>query len=534
MLEPRRPLPGEKALEVGTTVGSYGFRRYTATAGVGAEKSSLLVQYTRQRYDGYRAQSAIDRDVLLLSSEFRPSEKRTVSANLLYSNLYYELPGGLTLEQYEQDPRQARGGQFGSEAQNASLDLEGVNVGLKQEYRFNERFRNTTALYGLHKFKDNPFNTDYERNTSQEFGGRTSFAYDAQLGSVGATFTAGGEFQRGFEAARTYDNNAGTPGGLRTDDEVIAKAGFVFAQAEFELPAGFIATAALSLNDTRYDITRLQQASSGDYKYKKDFEAVLSPRVALLKQLSDQVTVHASVSSGFSPPTEEEILTSDGQLNEGLEAEKGTNYEAGVRGFMLADKLSFDVVGFYFRLKETIVSRQDVSSVAVFRNVGSTDQKGVETSIGYTLLDEPAQPLSLLKVWGSYTYSHFRFDEYQQGETDLSGNELTGVAPHAATAGLDLSTRFGAYLNLTANYVDDIPLNDANTVYADSHVVAGARLGLKRQLGNSLGLEVFGGVDNLTDEKYSLGNDLNAFGGRYFQPAPARNYYGGIRLKYAL
>lgn len=531
LLEPQRPVPGSHTLEVGATIGDYGLRRYAATAGVATENSSILVQYTRQKYDGYREQSAMDRDVLLLSSEFKPSDKRTLAANLVYSNLYYELPGGLTQEQYNQDPRQARGGQFGSVAQQASLDLEGINIGLKQEYAFNTNFRNITALYGLHKFKDNPFNTDYERNANQEFGGRTSFAYTQQLGSILATYTLGGEFQRGFEAARTYDNNGGTPGNLRTDDEVVAKAGFVFAQTELELPAGIIATAALSLNDARYEITRL---GSGAYKYEKDFDAVLSPRVAILKQLTDKITAHASASSGFSPPTEEEILTSDGQLNEDLEAEKGTNYEAGIRGFLADNRFSFDVVGFYFNLKETIVSQQDVSSVAVFRNVGSTRQKGIETSLAYTLVNQPTQTLSLLKVWASYTYSHFRFREYQKDEMDLSGKKLTGVAPHAATAGLDFNTRVGLYLNLTGNYADRIPLNDENTVYASSYVIAGAKLGLRKQLGAHFGLDVFGGVDNLTDEKYSLGNDLNAFGGRFFQPAPDRNYYGGISLKYTL
>ncbi|WP_299761200.1 TonB-dependent receptor [uncultured Pontibacter sp.] len=534
LLEPRRAAAGEQSLEVGAMTGSFGLRRYTATARVGSEKSSILVQYARQEYDGHRQQSAVDREVLLLSSEFKPSDKRTLAANLIYSDLYYELPGGLTEEQYAEDPSQARGGMFGSVAQNASMNQRGVNVGLKQEYTFNERFSNTTSVYGLHRFRNHPFNTDYERNTNQEFGGRTSFAYKAQLGSIGATFTAGGEYQRGFEAARTYDNNSGTPGDLRTDDEVIAKSGFGFAQAEFELPADIIATAALSLNDTKYEITRLHQVSSGNYKYNRDFEAVLSPRVALLKQLTDQVSIHASISSGFSPPTEEEILTSDGQLNEELEAEKGTNYEAGIRGFGLGGNLYFDVVGYYFKLKETIVSRQDVSSVAVFRNVGNTDQKGIEANISYTLVNEPTQQLSLLKVWTSYTYSHFRFDEYQQNENNYSGNELTGVAPHAATAGLDVSTSFGLYLNLTANYVDEIPLNDENTVYADSYLVAGARLGIKRQLGQHFGLELFSGIDNLSDKKYSLGNDLNAFGGRFFQPAPGRNYYGGLSLKYNL
>ncbi|WP_299817680.1 TonB-dependent receptor [uncultured Pontibacter sp.] len=532
LLEPRRAAPGETSLQLGATTGSFGFRKYTATASIGAENSSTLVQYSKQQYDGYREQSAVDRDVLLISSKFTPSEKRTITANLVYSDLYYELPGGLTLEQYNDNPRQARGGQFGSVLQNASIDLEGINVGLKQEYRFNDKLRNTTSIYVLHKFKDNPFNTDYERNTNQEVGARSSFAYDAILGSINATFTLGAEFQRGFEVARTYDNNGGTPGDLRTDDEVVAKAGFVFAQAEFELPGAIIATTALSLNDTKYEITRLQQISSGNYKYNRDFEAVLSPRVALLKRITPKISAHASISSGFSPPTEEEILTSDGTLNEDLEAERGTNYEVGLRGF--AGKLSFDVVGFYFRLKETIVSRQDVSSVAVFRNVGSTSQKGIEANTAYTLWEQPEQQLSSVKVWGSYTYSHFRFKDYQKDEDDLSGNKLTGVAPHVAAAGVDVGTKLGVYFNLTSNYVDALPLNDENTAFADQYFILGTRAGIRRTLGSKLKLEVFGGVDNLTDVKYSLGNDLNAFGSRFYQPAPKRNYYGGVNLSYTL
>ena len=535
LLEPRRAAPGEKVFQVGTTIGSFGLQRYTASASVGSEKQSLYLQYTRQQLDGYREQSGMDRETLLLSTTFTPSAKSTIQANLIYSDLYYELPGGLTEEQYAQDPRQARGGMFGSVAQNASMNQQGINIGLSQEYRFTENFKNTTAVYGLFRYRDHPFNTDYERNTNQEYGGRSRFVYNTQLGSAAATFTFGGEYQRGFEAARTYDNIRGIPDSLRTDDEVLAKTGLLFAQAEFELPGNWIATAALSLNDTKYEITRLHQVTGGGpYQFTRDFSAVLSPRVALLKRLTDQVSVHGSISSGFSPPSEEELLTSDGALNQDLEAEKGNNYEAGIRGYTLSRKLSFDVVAFHFRLRETIASRQDLSSIAVFRNVGATSQSGLEAALGYTLIEEATQPVSLLKVWSSYTYSHFRFRDYQKDDTDLSGNRLTGVAPHTLTAGLDLATRFGLYLHLTANYVDEIPLTDEGTVYADAYLVAGARLGLRRQLGQHFLLDIFTGAENLTDEKYSLGNDLNAFGGRYFQPASPRNYYGGFSLSYRL
>lgn len=41
---------------------------------------------------------------------------------------------------------------------------------------------------------------------------------------------------------------------------------------------------------------------------------------------------------------------------------------------------------------------------------------------------------------------------------------------------------------------------------------------------------IFAGVDNVLDEVYSLGNDLNAFGGRYYNAAMPRNYYAGVNV----
>jgi iron complex outermembrane recepter protein len=535
LLEPRRAKVGATA-GAGVSIGSYGFRKYTASVSAGSAKSNVLVQYAHQQYDGYRQQSALDRKVLLISPEFYVSDKQTITSHIIYSDLYYELPGGITKEQYDQDPRQARGGELGSVKQNASMNQESINIGLKQDYRFTDNWSNATAIYTLHRFRDHPFNTDYERNANQEFGLRSSFTYTTTIGSIAAKYTFGGEFQRGFEAARTYENNSGAVGAQRNDDEVTAKAGFIFSQAELELPHDFILTTALSLNDTQYKITRLAQVPT--INYTKDFEAVLSPRVALLKKLTNRVSAHASISAGFSPPTEEEILTSDGALNQDLEAEKGTNYELGIRGYTLQNRLNFDVVGFYFRLNETIVSRQDASSVAVFRNVGATSQQGIETALRYTITDAPENWLSLFKVWGSYTYSHFRFKEYviynasEQKDVDFSGNKLTGVAPHTATAGLDIATRPGLYFNATANYVDAIPLNDENTVYSESYFILGGKAGFRSAIVKQLLLDVFAGIDNLTNQRYSLGNDLNAFGRRFFQPAPNRNYFGGITLSY--
>ena len=49
---------------------------------------------------------------------------------------------------------------------------------------------------------------------------------------------------------------------------------------------------------------------------------------------------------------------------------------------------------------------------------------------------------------------------------------------------------------------------------------------------NKCFINFFVGADNLLNEVYSLGNDINAVGSRYFNPAPERNYYAGVRFKF--
>jgi iron complex outermembrane receptor protein len=95
---------------------------------------------------------------------------------------------------------------------------------------------------------------------------------------------------------------------------------------------------------------------------------------------------------------------------------------------------------------------------------------------------------------------------------------------------LDLRTNIGVYLNLTHQYVSELPLNDANTVYQDAYNLVNLRFGWARTFAGKWDVEAFGGVDNLLDESYSLGNDLNPFGGRFYQPAPTRNWYGGVKM----
>ena len=94
-----------------------------------------------------------------------------------------------------------------------------------------------------------------------------------------------------------------------------------------------------------------------------------------------------------------------------------------------------------------------------------------------------------------------------------------------------MQTRHHYFANVTFNLTSQISLNDANTVYAKAYHLLQMKIGRTIFL-SKWNMNVFAGADNLLNETYSLGNDLNALGGRYFNPAPAINFYGGVQLKF--
>ena len=521
------------AVQAGATIGSYGLQRYTGQVNHQSENTTLAVRYAHQQAEGYRNHAAFDRDVLELSGRFQVSEARQLRASFLYSDLNYEIPGGLTQEQYDENPRQARpGNQFamGSEESQAGIHQQYVLLGLSQQYEWNDRLSNLTTLYGDFSFFENPFLFDYKRDSRQSGGGRTRFYYDASLGTVATRFTLGAEFQTGTNVARNFGNRGGQPDTLNFDDELRARQAIFFANATLELPYEISLTLGLSHNRLTYDIYRLVDvALDSSYRVIKSFDPVWIPRVGLTKDLSSQIAAHASISYGFSPPALEEVRTNEGSINLGLEPERGVNYELGVRG-NATPTLNFDLTAFLFRLDETIVQQQSERGTTLFTNTGSTNQRGLEASTTWFAIENPTGWMNQLQFRAAYTYHYFTFNNYVKEGEDFSGNRLTGVAPHIIVVSWQAAAHFGLFFNGSYNHTSRIPLNDANSVYADGYHLVQAKLGYRGRLADRMDFQVFLGIDNALNQTYSLGNDLNAFGARYFQPSATRNYYGGIKL----
>ncbi len=506
--------------------GDFGLSRYRLGISQQVGEGGFDASFVSQKSDGYRDHSAVDRQVFQLGSFFPVSEKQEIRTQLLISDLDYQIPGALNEAQVAEDPTQARPG---SVNQNSSISQQSVFASIGQLYRFSSKTSNNTTVYVQTNDFENPFILDYKKELGFGFGGRTRFTHDGELAGKVLRLTAGGEYQTSLTNAQNFGNKAGVADTIRFADKLRATQAFLFQQAEWELTEKLLFTLGLSENFSSFEIDRQVDAKSGKTGLQtRKFDPIVIPRGALNYQLNQYSSVFGSVSSGFSPPTIDEVRTNEGSLNLDLEAERGINYEIGYR--MGRNRFNADVSAFYFKLDETITTFTNEQGVVLFRNAGSTDQKGIEAALDYAFIKNTSGLIRDLSLGTAITIYDFEFKDYKKQANDYSGNALTGVPPQTFVTRLDLRTSPGFYLNLTHQYVDEIPLNDANTVYQDAYNLVNLRVGWSRWIGGKWEFEAFGGVDNLLDEAYSLGNDLNAFAGRYYQPAATRNWYGGVKV----
>ncbi len=516
------------------SAGHWGLNNLNTNLRLGTDAVQNTLNYSQLSSDGYRDNSKLDRKVFTWDLNAKLSEKGKITTHFLWGDLFYQTPGALTLSEYTANPRAARPGVGpipGSVESKAAIYQKIFLVGITFNQKFSEHWQNTTSFYGASTRLLNPTTRNYGRTNEPHTGGRSFFQFTKKYNEqTKLNIVTGVEFQQGISSVRIYSNKNGKPDTLQTDDEINNRVFLAFAQATLELPRSWFITAGLSINSQNLTITRLSTSPVTEQKRKYDNE--LAPRLAVLKQLAKPISVYASVARGFSPPTTAELLPSSGIIATNLNAEYGINYEAGVRAKFNSGRIYLDVNGFRFGLENTIVQRRDASGGDYFVNAGSTKQIGIESYLSWQIISNPNQSFTNCKVWLSHTWNDFSYKEFKQVTNDYSGKKLPSVPKNVVAAGFDIDTKRGLYLNVNYYYADPIPLNDANTEYASSYSLLGARTGWKKHLHPKVLMELFIAADNILDEKYSLGNDINAFGGRYYNAASTFNFAGGIALHF--
>ncbi len=508
------------------STGSYDLQNIYASITTAKDKSINKISFQHQQSDGYRVHSELKRDVFNWNGIFRIGESNVLKTTFLFGDLFYQTPGALTKAEFTKNPRSSRpGNQFfpGAIAANASIHQKMFLAGVSYSQLITSNLQNKTTLYGIFSELRNPAISNYGKNSEPHAGGRTVFKYSILANTVKLSMDAGAEYQQGFASYSVHKNAGGNQDTLRTYDEINNRQQFVFAQAALDFKKWTVITGA-SWNTLRVKFQRFTPSTLG--MQNRTFNNEIAPRLAIMKKFHD-INIYASVAKGFSPPTTAELLPTGSAINLGLNAEEGTNFDLGLKGNFFKN-LYVDINAFTFSLKNTIVLRRNAGGGDFYINAGKTKQFGVETFLSYPLVF--SQKIQNSFLWVSHTWHNFHYKEFKQLNNDFSGKFLPSIAPHIISTGLDISMKRGLMGSLNYYYSDKIALNDANTEFAKSYHLVGAKIGYERVIKNNLKLQIFIGAENILNQTYSLGNDINGFGGRYYNTAPTRNYYVKLAL----
>lgn len=491
---------------------------------------SLIQAY--QKSDGYRENSALKRKYIQAAQRWNYSPKGELKALLFYSDLAYQTPGGLTALQVAQNPKMARPASPtlpSAITQKAAIYNQTIFAGLSNIYQFNPKLKHVLALFGSNTDFKNPFISNYEKRKENTLGLRTFFELATTTSHIKWNAQLGMESSSTQSKISNFKNNAGVAGALKAKDDLNANQNFGFLQLNVDMNDRLLLELASSLNFYNYHYQSYFPMETG--QEAKRFKTQWMPKVAASYLLSPSLSIRTSLSKGYSAPTLAEVRSSNNIINPNLQAEHGWNYEIGTRFKGLNNRLYMNVNAFTYQLKNAIVRRLDPNDVEYFINAGGTKQQGIEIETAVWLIQNQSDKfLSSLQFRNSYTFSNFRFTDFINANSDFSGRKLTGVPDHNLTSSLSLQFKKEFYSYIQYQFTSAIPLNDANTAKSKSYNLVELKIGKRNLRFGQTKFEVFAGINNLLNEKYSLGNDLNAANDRYFNPAATINFYGGLSI----
>ena len=505
--------------------GSYGLFDEWAKYSYSNAKFETGVQQVHQQSDGYRQQSAMRKDAIKWDGNWRISTKEKLNFIAVYSDLYYQTPGGLTLRQLYSDttayPKAV--------TQHNAIYNKTIFSGVSLTSNFSQHFDNITTVTGNHTSFINPFTTNYEIRNENNIGGRTTFSYHTETRTVAFKWLAGGEWLRNHSFIDDYDNNKGVQGAVQFKDELFATQYALFTQANFTLNNRLTIQAGASNNQQLIRYRRPADSLLRNFQ-NSNTNSLLTPRISVLYKVVKDINIYAVAARGFSPPTLAELHpSSTGIFNTTLQPEQGWNYEGGVKGSVINRHLLFDASAYFFGLKNAIVDRNAGSVSEHYTNAGNTKQHGIEVWLKGFIIANKNAFITSLSIANSFAYQPYKFTSYIIDNNNYSGNPLTGVPRTINVSTVEAMSKTGFYANVIFNNTSSLSVNDAATAFAKPYHLLQSKIGFQKSV-HGVQYNVFVGGDNLLNETYSLGNDINAVGRRYYNPAPRRNYFVGVQL----
>jgi len=514
----------EPAVEGRVAAGEFGFQQYGFKA-VGQVKSAdYLFNVSRTELDGYRDHSKF-RGTLVnarLGIPLNDSDRLLIAMNITDQPLAQD-PGGINAAQAALDPSSAR---------DRNLLYDGGETLEQQRFGFvyeRERSSGTLTLRNYYVWRDFA--------NKLPFTGGGSVDLERFFYGVGAQYSLGDALPDGFELAfgidfdrqdddrRRFDNNTGVIGDLVFDQNERVDSTGIYVQGEYQLNDDWTLQAGLRYDELSYDVSD-RFLADGDDSGTLDFDEI-SPSVGLNYKFAAGV-LFASYSSSFETPTTTELANPDasGGFNPSLKPQLADSFEIGYKGG--SENLFYELSLFQIDLEDELIPYELAAFPGrdFFANVGTSERTGLEAALSW-------QHDSGFGIDASYTWSDFKFKSFMDDNgNDFSGKQLPGLPKQFGYFGINYATGNGFSGVLETRYSGDLYANNANSAKVPSYFVTNLRFNIDYQRGKWL-YRPYAGINNLFDESYNNNIRINAFGSRFFEPAPGRHVYVGVVVNYA-
>lgn len=505
--------------------GSFGFLGQDVRVTLQQKNLHQTFFISNEKIDGWRDQSgAAKKNISWLAT--LKKNKHTLKGMVLFTNLMYQTPGGLTLTQMQQNPRWARQATAtlpSAVTQQAAVYNKTLMGAFYHNYQFTKNINWQNFIVGASTQFKNPFITNYETRDEKNasYGSHISFHARPLFGDF--KLVIGGEWQVQDAAINNYGNKQGLRDTLQFADLITTKQGFYFANASLRFQKKWLI--ALGISNAYIDYRYARNTVLTETAESKSNQGLIAPQMGVSYAVSKNKNLYFQISKGFSPPTLAEIRPSDGLFYKNLLPEYGWNFELGVKGLALQNKFRYEIAVYHFAIKDAIVRQNNNAGVEYFVNAGSTRQAGAELQFNYITQFHKVHQLQVLI---GYAFQPYLFVQYSQAGANFNGNEVTGNAKHqlASSVTYDYKKKLSVFVKLQS--LSSIPLTDANDVYAAAYQLVQSGISI-----NHKQFRYFFSIDNLLNSSYSLGNDINAAGRRYYNPSSPRSYMLGISAQMA-
>jgi iron complex outermembrane receptor protein len=511
---------GAPQTSLAATAGSYNFHDEKAGVSGSVDKLSYAVNAENQFTFGYRDRSKFAFSGAGFNLSYDAGSYLAVSLDGSLSKTGFEMPGGLTKSQMEQNPRQYQPGRINDDATEDFQNLHGqINAVLGHFGRLETDF-----YYGGKTVKSN-YEVFFSFNSYdiQTYGITPKYVLDASMAGHANKLIAGADYYQETLILDRYSNRERT---AKTNMAQLGKntLGF-YLHDDFNVLPGLILAGGYRNETAEFKgkSTTLNPSFSNDFDTEKRHQA--QAWEASLTYLSGpRSKVYAKYASVYRYPFLDEQWSyySSGAFNTfnmNIEKEKGKSYELGTVIYP-ADRLKIGVT-IYRTDMEDEISADPVTWTLT--NLDKTSHTGLEININYI-------QKGLFTFNGNITYQKAVFEE------GINKDKKIPLVPDLmANANLEINLPYNISLNPRMHFIGDSFLAndyDNNAEKLQGHFRWDLYIYWRPQ-GNNKKMIVFAGVENLTDQKYATyGIDMAPWGANLYYPADGLTFKSGVSVTF--